>query len=349
MNHIQLQRTIATAQRRNVPLFIWGPPGSGKSTAVKQFAARIGLPLLDWRLTLMDAVDMRGTPREKGGKTYWAPPVEFPTEANSKGIMFLDELPQARLEVKNVSAMLVLERRIGEVALPPGWWVLAAGNRLGDNAGTSPMPMHLNNRFWHVELETSIDAWLQWAEHAAPPPLPLYREATEPKENGLDYRIIAYMKYRPSALLSFDPRSKESAFASPRSWESMSAIMPELEVVVDDDPTLAGEWAAGMVGRAHGHEFVGFMRTLASLVSIEQILADPMSAPISTDPSVNYALATGLAAHVKRDSIESAFKYIERIGKEFAFVFAKKVENINPNMRKTKAFVNFCAINADYI
>lgn len=347
MNHVQLQRTLETAMLRNQPLFIWGPPGCGKSSAVHQFAMRMSRNILDWRLTLMDPVDMRGTPKEKNGRTVWAPPVEFPMEG--EGVMFLDELAQARLEVKNVAAMLALERRIGEHKLGAGWWVVAASNRMGDLAGTSPMPTHLNNRFWHVELETSLDNFLDWAPNARPAPLPVYRKSTPPEGEGLDYRVIAYLKYRPTALLSFDPRSKETAFASPRTWAGLSAIMPELEVCVDDDPTLAGEWAGGMVGKAHGHEFIGFLRTMASLVSIEQILLDPDTAPVSTDPSVSYALATGLASHVKRESVEAAFRYVLRIGKEFAFIFAKKLENIQPNLRKTKPFVNFCAAHADYI
>lgn len=333
MRPTQVTQTIALAHSINQALMIWGPPGSSKSSLVHQYAKSVGLQVLDWRLTMMDAVDMRGTPREKNGKTYWAPPIELPTDPKSKGILFLDELAQARVEVKNVAAMLILERRIGEYKLPDGWWVVAASNRIGDNAGTSSMPTHVNNRFWHVELEVSHEDWLAWAV-----------------ENDVDYRVVAYLKYRPSALLVFDPRSKESAFATPRSWVMLSNMLKQLDSAVDTtDPVLMGAWAAGIVGNAHGKEFAGFLRTLASLCSIEQILLSPDSIAVPTDPSVCYALATGLAPQVKRETIGNAFKFMTRISKEFAFVFAKKVETIQPALRKTKAFVEFCATNADYI
>lgn len=331
----QTMQTLAIAHATDTPLLLWGPPGVGKSSLVKQFAQSLGLPVLDWRLTLMDGVDMRGTPREKNGKTYWAPPVELPTDPESKGILFLDELAQARMEVKNVAAMLVLERRIGEYRLPKGWWIVAASNRLGDNAGTSPLPMHLNNRFWHVDVECSLEPWLTWAE-----------------AHDVDYRTTAYLRYRPQALLVFDPRSKEAAFATPRTWETVSTLTKRLG---DDanirklDATLLGEWMAGAVGKAHGHEYVAFLRTMSTLVSIDQILLDPTAAPVSSDPSVSYALATALSMQIKRDTIENAFTYVQRIGKEFAFVFAKKVETFQPALRKTKAFVTFCATNADYL
>lgn len=329
-----LYNTIHLARTINRPLLIWGAPGVGKSSLVHQYAADQGCDVLDWRLTEMESVDMRGTPREKNGRTYWAPPIELP-EPGTKGIMFLDELAQARMEVKNVAARLVLERRIGEWRLPEGWWIVAASNRLDDKAGTSPMPTHLNGRFWHAEVEVSVEDWMVWAERM-----------------DIDFRVVAYLKYRPGALLAFDPKSKEAAFASPRSWHLLSDMIKAMgseDQASAIDAALMGEWASGAVGRAHGMEFVGFLRTMLSLVSIEQILLDPDKVPVSTDPSVSYALATGLALQVKRDSIASAFRYMERVGKEFAFVFAKKVENVMPALRKTKAFVDFCALNADYI
>lgn len=332
MRATNVSATIEHAHAINEPLMLWGPPGVGKSSLFHQYAQRKGLEILDWRLTLMDAVDMRGTPREKNGRTIWCPPAELPSNG-SKGIVLLDELPQARMEVKNVAAMFVLERRIGEWPLPEGWWVCAAGNRLGDAAGTSSMPTHLNNRFWHVEMEVSFEDWATWAA-----------------ANDIDYRVFAYLKYRTGALFQFDPRSKEAAFATPRSWMMLSSIMKRIgENLGAYDLTMLADWATGCVGSAYGKEFAGFLRTMSSLCSIEQILLDPTGITTPTDPSVCYALATGLAPQVDRNTIGNAFKFMARIGKEFAFIFAKKVEGVQPALRKTRAFVEFCGLNADYI
>jgi MoxR-like ATPase len=154
----QAYKTLELAHSINAATIMWGGPGLGKSSLAHQFAQDKKLAIIDWRLTLMDSVDMRGTPfRDKDGFTVWAPPAELPRKGSKPGILFLDELPQARMEVKNVAAMLVLEHRIGEWKLPKGWWMLAAGNRMGDAAGTSPMPTHLNNRFWHRRRSLSHD------------------------------------------------------------------------------------------------------------------------------------------------------------------------------------------------
>ncbi len=45
------------------PVFLWGPPGIGKSQVVRQCAEDLGLQLIDLRAVLLDPVDLRGLPR----------------------------------------------------------------------------------------------------------------------------------------------------------------------------------------------------------------------------------------------------------------------------------------------
>ena len=44
------------------PVFIWGPPGVGKSSIIAQLAGSLNLPLRDMRALLHDPVDLRGLP-----------------------------------------------------------------------------------------------------------------------------------------------------------------------------------------------------------------------------------------------------------------------------------------------
>lgn len=335
MRFNQIMQTIELAHSINRPLMVWGAPGVGKSSAGKQYAAAKKLRTVDWRLTMMDPVDMRGTPRSEGGYTKWSPPAELRLCEKGEGILIIDELAQARMDTKNVAAMLVLERRIGEWLLGEGWWVLSMSNRLGDAAGTSPMPTHLNNRFWHVDLDLSVPDWLTWAASA-----------------DIDYRVQAYIKYFEKALLDFDPRSKDAAFASPRTWEGVSDIIKkigEARDILKLEPEVLSEMVAGNVGKVHGASFVGFLRTMHALVSFEEALANPASAPIPQEPSVCYAVVTGLTRAVTKQTIAAAFEYVQRMSTEYAFVFARKLEIEQPELRKTAAFVKFCATHADYL
>jgi len=111
----------------NVPMFLWGPPGIGKSQIVAQVAADMSLPLIDIRAVLLDPVDLRGVPSVENGTTRWNPPNFLPSEG--EGLLFLDELSQAPDSVQSSLLQLVLDRKLGEYSLPDGWRILAAGNR----------------------------------------------------------------------------------------------------------------------------------------------------------------------------------------------------------------------------
>lgn len=331
---------IRRAHAINRPLFVWGPPGVGKSSLYRDFAKEMNLPMLDWRLTLMDPVDMRGTPHMVKGFTNWAPPSELPREG--KGIILLDELPQARVDTKNVAAMLVLERRIGDYHVPPGWWIAAAGNRMSDNSGSTPMPQHLNNRFWHVNFDLSNEDWLKWAD-----------------AHDIDYRVYAYIKYRPEALLEFDARAKDPSYPTPRSWELLSDIVKDLDRAagtVDPknrmmgmEPALLAELFAGAVGSMRGNEFAGFLRTMHSLVDIDTVFADPDNAMLPSDPSICYALMGAIAVAAERKTIVAAARYAARLPDEFSVLFMHNVKQRNPALMNSASYVDLCAKFAEQL
>ena len=109
------------------PVYLWGPPGVGKSSVVKQAAANNGLAVVDVRATLLDPVDLRGLPRVEGDQAKWCPPAFLPKDG--KGVLFLDELAQAPPLVQAGCLQLVLDRQLGEYRLPDDWTVVAASTR----------------------------------------------------------------------------------------------------------------------------------------------------------------------------------------------------------------------------
>lgn len=60
------------------PVFLWGPPGCGKSSLVRAVAARRGTPVIDVRASLLDPTDLRGIPMLEGGRAVWCPPSFLP-------------------------------------------------------------------------------------------------------------------------------------------------------------------------------------------------------------------------------------------------------------------------------
>jgi MoxR-like ATPase len=56
------------------PVFIWGPPGIGKSSIVHQFSAQLGLPCVSLLGSQLAPEDLIGVPQIVDGKSLFCPP-----------------------------------------------------------------------------------------------------------------------------------------------------------------------------------------------------------------------------------------------------------------------------------
>ncbi|MBE6370594.1 MAG: AAA family ATPase [Lentisphaerae bacterium] len=263
------------------PVMLWGPPGIGKSDIVKSVAQESSIELRDIRLAQQDPVDLRGVPTVEAGQTKWATPSCFPTDPESAGIIFLDELSAADPSIQVAAYQLLLDRRIGEYIVPSKWMIVAAGNRAEDNAVSLPMSSALANRMMHLELHAEPEEWARWAS-----------------EHGLDPSLIGFIRFRPEML--FAPGENcERGWPSPRSWTSVSKV---LEIGLDDDEL--SPCIAGLVGDGAAAQFLAYRKQFRALGDVRAMMLDP-GKPLKLNdrkPDVCYALASALAYWVGRGS-----------------------------------------------
>lgn len=255
-------------------IFLWGPPGVGKSALVKQLAAEKTMPMVDLRLPLMDPVDLRGLPMvdKERKQAVWLPPDFLPTEESPPGILFLDEINAAPPAIQASAYQLILDKRVGTYKLPEGWVVIAAGNRVSDRSVAYRLPTALANRFTHLEIVPKINDWTTWAW-----------------KNEIDPFIISFLKLQPDLLIKFDPRSNETAFSSPRSWSFVS----RLKKLRDTDIMLYMNAVQGTVGDAASQQFLAFLNYRNELPDPEDILSnEPYELPTQID--AQYVLMGGL-------------------------------------------------------
>lgn len=79
-------------------------------------AESLGLELVYADLVTRDPADLGGMPWVKVGRTIRCRPDWMPIDG--KGILYLDEPPQAGISNLNIAATLIREHRIGEHRLP---------------------------------------------------------------------------------------------------------------------------------------------------------------------------------------------------------------------------------------
>ena len=163
------KRSLRRAFKANRPLFLWGPPGIGKSDIVKQMGEELDAHVIDIRLSLWEPTDIKGIPYfdSDSGKMAWAPPIELPDAEMGKKhkqiILFMDEMNSAAPAVQAAAYQLVLNRRVGTYKLPDNVLIVAAGNRESDKGVTYRMPAPLANRFIHLEMRVDHASWEIWA------------------------------------------------------------------------------------------------------------------------------------------------------------------------------------------
>jgi MoxR-like ATPase len=271
---------LSTHAGHHTPVMLWGPPGVGKSQMTAQVAGRHGVPVIDIRLSQMEPSDLRGIPFRQGDLVEWAIPALLPDAKRHgpSGILFLDEITSAAPTVSAAAYQLILDRRLGEYRVPPGWAIFAAGNRQGDRGVTYSMPAPLANRFSHFTVDVYLDDWVAWA-HA----------------QHIDERIIAFLRFRPELLFDFDPAHNPVAFPSPRSWEFAHRALQKF----GDAPNLLSATLQACVGPAAGIELMTFVEHLDDLPDIDAIVAgDDVAVPRELD--LQYAVASALVSRAVR-------------------------------------------------
>lgn len=308
------------------PAFIWGPPGVGKSSVVHQVAAQLKLQVQDLRASLLDPTDLRGIPSIQGGKAAWCPPSFLPSDPESRGILFLDEINAAPPLVQASLYQLVLDRKVGEYTLPPGWRILAAGNRAEDRAVVFRLSSALANRFIHLEFEVDFEDWRNWATGAGIHPL-----------------IIGFLAARRELLLK--PSTTENAFPTPRTWAMASDICHTF-----GSPDKCSDLLRGIVGEGPAVEFLAFGKRSISEAQFLAILADPEQAALPTDLGDVYALVAWFLSQAKDGKVRTAASILlERLEPEFAVLLARDMIKADGRFILMAGFKRFQKAHGDLL
>jgi hypothetical protein len=213
--HTAHQETITLRQAKKLvqcmaqeqSFLLLSAPGVGKSEMVYQAAEEAGLPCRSLLGTQIAPEDVSGIPRIVGERSVFCPPRILLPERPEPFCLFLDELPACTPDVQKAFYSLLLERRLGEHALPAGTWVVAAGNRMQDRALVRALSAALINRVAILHIRVDVDEWQAWAAR-----------------NGVRADIRSFIAHMPDALMRAVP-SEPVPFSTPRAWALLSRAL----------------------------------------------------------------------------------------------------------------------------
>jgi len=304
---------LAVAVAAKVPVLLWGGPGIGKTSAVREMALHSDMPCEVVIASIREPSDFAGLPivDTTRGDVRFAPPRWAESLANhGRGLLFLDELSTAPPSVQAALLRVVLERTVGDLELPADIAIVAAANPPEEAANGWDLSAPLANRFCHLDWTLEPAEWAAGILGGFPAArIPaLDEDRLRHAATSIRGSIGAFVTSRP-ALFHAVPQDETTAgraWPSPRSWDMAARLLAAAELANTSD-TVRALLAAGAVGPAGAAEFLAWREEL-DLPDPEAVLQDPTSFTLPERGDRAYAALAAITAAVLSDNTKERWE-----------------------------------------
>lgn len=163
------------------------------------------------------------------------------------GIYFLDEFNRAEDDVLQASFELVLDRKVGAHALPPGWVPLAAGN-FTDGYSVNPFVTDpaLLDRFCHLTISSGATVIEDWAQYMIE------------KHGTYAQKVVEFgMQNVKHVYGDTEAKNEIRVEPTPRSWEMVVQILKTAEKF-DYPELIVQRVIEGLVGDGNAQKFMKY-------------------------------------------------------------------------------------------
>jgi hypothetical protein len=291
---------LGVAVAAQVPVLLWGAPGTGKTSAIRAMAEAMGLPCETVIASIREPSDFAGLPIVVGDGVRFAPPMWARRLADAgHGLLFLDELSTAPPAVQAALLRVVLERAVGDLTLPDQVTVVAAANPPEQAADGWDLSAPLANRLCHLSWEVDPRAVADGlAGGWTAPSVPLIPDGLQAEEILSRGLVAAFLHVRP-ALVCAPPTDAGSAgrgWPSPRTWEMAAKLMAAGNAAGASQDARSA-LIRGAVGDGAGIEFLAWVVEM-DLPDPEVVLADPTAFQLPERGDRAYAALAAIASAV---------------------------------------------------
>jgi hypothetical protein len=187
------------------------------------------------------------------------------------------------------------------------------------------MSTALQSRLLHFEIELLPKDWVEWAI-----------------DNKIDYRVIAYINFKPAALNQFSPDHSDYTYACARTWEFISKLIISEPTL---NHTLLPLLVAGL-GEGAGREFNAYCQVFDKLPTFDEIVTNPEGIDVPTEPSILYAITSMIASRLTKDNVNKLMSFVNRLPIEFEIILLKQALRGNVGLLQTNGIKEWMSANS---
>ena len=253
------------------PVFLYGPPGIGKTAVMEQIANELKIGLVSYSMTHHTRQSAIGLPfiakktfdeKEYSVSEYTMSEIlasvyNYIEETGKKeGILFLDEINCVSETLAPSMLRFLQYKTFGSHEVPKGWIVVTAGNPPEYNKSVREYDIATLDRIKKIDVEASYDVWKEYAVN-----------------NNVHPAILAFLDIKKNCFYSIENTPAGKRFVTARGWEDLSRIMCLYEKKnLEIDASLIEQYIQSPAVAQDFSNYYSAFRKLKDIFNTEKIL-----------------------------------------------------------------------------
>lgn len=319
-----MKTSVGDLLAADVPVMLWGAPGTGKTETIKAMALDANAHLEVLIGSTLDPIDVGGflVPNHDNVSSVpppWAKRLKAQADAKRQCWLFLDELSCAPASVHAALLRVIAERRVGDLALE--FRVIAASNPADTAADGGNLSPAMANRFAHIDYAPSADTWVIGESTAWG-----VGHATAAHASA-SAQVAEYIRRNPSALLQVPAATDDAsgrAWPSPRTWSYAARSLAQSGSVAA---------FAALLGAGTAAEFATW-RAARDLPDPEDLLSGKAKVPTRADYVAAALMSVVSAVSVQRPDrpkrVLAAWGLLSKARSDQALMPARALLDVSP-------------------
>ena len=303
------------------PIMLVGSPGCGKTELVKQACKATKNKLVIMHPVVSSPTDFKGLPflSSDGESADFMPygDLKILVDAKEKTVFFLDDLGQSSASVQAACMQLILERKLNGHKISDNITFISATNRTTDRAAVTSVLEPLKSRNIVIELDISVDDWVDWA-----------------MKNKMPETIISFVRFKPDSITKFVPSKHIVNTSSPRTVATVGRL---INMGIPEDCLL--DIITGAAGAGFAIEYIAFSNVYGSIPTFAEILRNPKTCKMPSTVDEKYAISGMISYNASNaKTFDMVMDYIYRLPIEFQVQIVKETIRLHKGACNAKKF-----------